>query len=192
MAEIGVTEFVRRQTPESKYDHFEGSWEELIALVKENWDRRKVSPHNGGVMLVPIPEALAGRFYAGVVEVTPDLALKAEFSPRVPGEDAFIQVSAMGCGKTPAKRVEIILYSHETLDKDGDAPPTREADYYIVSVNAYCGLEEEPMSPMTMARNFLGLKGGTRPEVPYTAEEFARSIVYWSRHARAIFPRTDG
>jgi hypothetical protein len=96
----------------------------------------------------------------------------------------LIQVEAAGGEKMPARRAEVILYSHETLAQDGDAPATREADFYIISINAYTTEQAEPMSPMTMARNFLGLKGGTRPETPYTAQEFAESILYWSQHAR--------
>jgi hypothetical protein len=184
MVSIGVTEFARRQTPHSKYNHFAGSWEELVALVHNWWDTRRVSPHNSSVMLVPVPPDYVSRFFTSIVEVTETTPLQAEFAPRVPGEAPFIQISAPGFPKAPAKRADIILYSHEVLDKDGDAPPTREADFYIVSVNAYASMEEEPMHPMTMARNFLGLKGGTRPETPYTTEEFAQAVLYWSRHAR--------
>lgn len=187
MATIGVSDFVKRQTPASKYNHFAGSWEELVTLVQAQWPHRSVSPHNSGVMLVPVPDESLNHFFTSIVPVTETSALRAEFSPRVPGEAPFIQVEIVGKGgasKFPAQRAEIILYSHETLAQDGDAPPTREADYYIISINAYASREEEPMSPMTMARNFLGIKGGTRPETPYSAEEFARAIVYWSRHAR--------
>ena len=184
MVSIGVLDFVKRQTPDSPHGYFEGSWEELVGMVTEYWGHRRVSPHNSEVMLVPIPATLTHRFYSSLILVTADTTLKAEFTPRVPGEDAFIQVFAAGAPKQPAKRVEIVCYSHEVLAQDGDAPPTREADYYIVSINAYASDEPEPMSPMTMARNFLHLKGGTLPEVPYTAEEFARAIVYWSRHVR--------
>ncbi len=184
MATVGVIDFVKRQTPESKYDHFEGSWDELIALIERQWAQRHVSPNNSEVLLIPMPEDQLHRFYASTIEVTAETLLQAKFAPRAEGEDSFIQVTAMGGCKSQAKRAEIILYSHDVLAADGDAPPTREADYYIVSVNAYASSEEEPMSPMTMARNFLGLKGGTKPQVPYTAEEFARSIVYWSKRAR--------
>jgi hypothetical protein len=184
MIRIGLTDFVQRQTPHSKYNHFDGSWEELIQLATTHWVARKISPHNSGVALVPVPQEMLPRFYTSIVEVTAETPLKAEFSPRVEGEAPFIQVSAPGFPKSQAKRAEIILYSHETLDKDGDAPATREADFYIVSINAYASVDDEPMNPMTMARNFLGLKGGTRPEVPYSAEEFAQAIIYWSRHAR--------
>jgi hypothetical protein len=127
------------------------------------------------------------RFFSSTVPVTETTALKARFVPRVPGEAPFIQIGSPGASKSPARHVEIILYAHDTLAVDGDAPPTREADYYIVSVNAYPSREPSPMSPMTMARNYLGLKGGTKPEVPYTAEDFARSIVYWSQHTHTEF-----
>ena len=184
MARIGISEFVKRQTPQSKYNHFEGDWGTLVQLVENQWENRRVSPHNRGVLLVPIPEDKLHRFWSGIVPVREHSRLRAEFSPRMAGEAPFIQVEIVGGQKVQARRAEIILYSHETLEKDNDAPPTREADYYIISVNAYATTEDEPMSPMTMARNFLGLKGGTRPETPYSAEEFARSILYWSHHAR--------
>ncbi len=184
MTLIGVTDFARRQTPESKYNHFEGSWEELTQLVTAHWEARRISTHNSGVALVPMPPEQLARFYTSIVTISESTPLRAEFAPRVPGEAPFVQISAPGAQKMLAQRVDIIVYSHETLAQDGDAPPTREADFYIVSINAYASLAEEPMHPMTMARNFLGLKGGTQPETPYTAEEFAQAIVYWSRHAR--------
>ena len=37
------------------------------------------------------------------------------------------------------------------------------------------------MHPVAMARNMLGLPGGS--EATYTAEEFATAIVYWSTRA---------
>lgn len=184
MNRIGVLDFVRRQTADSKHDHFEGSWEELISLVNRQWDLKTISPNNPEVLLVPMPESELPRFFASTVAVDSTTQLTASFSPRIEGEAPFIQVAALNGKKSPARRAEIILYSHDVLAKDGDAPPTREAEYYIVSINAYPTLEAEPMSPMTMARNFLNLKGGTRPEIPYTAEEFAHSIIYWSQRVR--------
>jgi hypothetical protein len=181
---IGVSDFVRRQTAESPYNHFAGSWEELVALVEQHWTHRRISPHNDGVALVPMPQDRLGRFYTSLVQITPDTPLRASFTPRAAGEAPFVQISAPGYAKAPAQRVEIIVYSHEILAADGDAPVPRQADHYIVSINAYASLQEEPMHPMTMARNLLGLKGGTKPKTPYSAEEFAQAIVYWSQHAR--------
>ncbi|WP_303673358.1 DUF3228 family protein [Vampirovibrio chlorellavorus] len=184
MALIGVSDFVKRQTPDSKDDHFAGNWDELVNLVERQWEQRQPSPHNSGVLLIPMPEAECHRFLGSVIAVDENTPLTAHFAPRMAGEAGFIQVEVCGGQKAPAHRAEIILYSHETLAQDGDAPATREADYYIISINAYASGQAEPMSPMTMARNFLGLKGGTRPETPYTAQEFAESIIYWSQHAR--------
>lgn len=184
MTKIAVHDFARRQTPESQHNHFGGTWEELIELVSRHWPRRRISPHNPEVALVPMPENQLHRFYAGIVEVTSETPLEAVFAPRVAGEDPYIQVASPGGKKTPAKKVDIVCYSHEVLAKDGDAPAVKEADYYIININAYATDEEEPMRPMTMARNLLGLKGGTKPEVAYSPEEFARAIVYWSRHVR--------
>jgi hypothetical protein len=181
---IGVSNFVRRQTLESRHNHFDGSWEELTALVTQHWAQRQPSPHNPGVSLVPMPQELLPRFFSSLVEITPDTPLQATFAPRAAGEDPFVQIVAPGYPKSPARRAEIIVYSHDILAADGDAPEPQQAEHYIVSINAYATEDEEPMHPMTMARNFLHMKGGTQPPVPYTAEEFARAIVFWSRHAR--------
>ena len=188
MVRIGVSDFVRRQTPESPHNHFAGTWDELCQLVLEHWEQRRVSPHNPEVMLVPMPAELLPRFFTGIVEVTENTPLQASFAPRAEGEDPFIQVTAPGYSKMPARRVDIIAYSHEILAEDGDAPEPKQADYYIVSINAYATEADEPMNPMTMARNFLHLKGGTQPKTPYTAQEFAESIVYWSRRVRISAP----
>ncbi len=39
-----------------------------------------------------------------------------------------------------------------------------------------------PMHPLTMARNYLVKKGGTKGR--YTAAQFAEAIWYWSQHSQ--------
>ncbi len=192
---MGVTEFVRRQTQESHHHHFNGSWEELTALVTAAWPERRISPNNPEVALVPMPTQQLHRFFSSTIAITPDTPLQAHFAPRVEGEAPFVQIAVQhteqnaeqNAGQTrkmPARRVDVIVYSHAVLAVDDDAPDPQEALHYIVSINAYASLQEEPMHPMTMARNLLGLKGGTRPQTPYTPEAFAEAIVFWSQHAR--------
>jgi hypothetical protein len=128
-----------------------------------------------GVMLVrPNP---AG-FLSGVVEIDKDTELSASFVARRKGEDPFIDVRAVGVA-LPAKAVDVVVYRHDVLTKDGDN--STDAAWEIVSVNARPTEEEEPQGPVSMARNHLGLTGGTKHE--YTADEFAKAIVYWSRRA---------
>lgn len=175
MAEkIAVNAFAERQTAESKYSHFAGSWDGLLRLVESNFVNAKPG-YRDGVVKVEVP---AVGFFTGVTEVTGNTELKAVYEDRRRGEMPYIQVVAVGATKIPAAFVEVILYRHDVLGNDAS---TSDADREIVSINARPTLEEEPMTPMTMARNFLELPGGTKAE--YTAEQFAEAIIYWSNHA---------
>ena len=110
------------------------------------------------------------------MELTPFTVLKAEFKERRKGEEKYLSVHALGREKVPALQVELVVYDRVTLGEDA----TSQADYEIVSVNARGTTGPEPMSPVAMMRNFLGLSGGT--ETVYTAEQFAEAIRYWSTH----------
>lgn len=172
---IKTNQFAKRQTAESAFSHVDCSWEELESTVEQYFHRARPG-YKDGVKLVPVP--VAG-FYTSIVELDAETPLKASFAPRCEGEEPFIQVTVPASRKRLANAVEIVVYSHETLGDDAST----DADWEIVSINARPTDEPEPMTPMAMARNFLELPGGTKAE--YTAEEFARAIVFWSQHAMA-------
>jgi hypothetical protein len=181
MNTIGINAFVRRQVAVSPYSHFappgvEDSWSALVDLVVANFDKQTPG-YREGVVLVPVP---ADGFFSGVVQVTPETHLASFFRARRDGEEAYIQTIAPASNKAPALVVEIVLYSRETLG--ADASP-EGYDWEIISINARPTVEPEPMHPQTMARNMLGLPGGT-PAV-YTAEEFAKAVLYWSTRCMA-------
>jgi hypothetical protein len=119
------------------------------------------------------------QFYSGVVELTPDTKLTARFTARRGTEEPFVEVYAHGA-KAPAEHVEIVLYSRALLVEEGENPAV-DVDYEIVSINARATADPEPMTPMAMTRNFLGLPGGTK--AVYSAAQFAESIAYWSKRA---------
>ena len=169
---IGLNTFAERHTAESKYSHFEGSPEELIALVQANFENKKQG-YTDGVWEIPVP---AEKFRSGVCKITEDTELRATFAARRKGEDPYVQLTAIGGEKMPAKAASIIVYSKETLGDDA----TTDQDFEIVSINARPTEEPEPMTPMAMARNLLEGKGGTK--ATYTAEQLANSIVYWNNH----------
>lgn len=177
MTTIKSHPFVTRQTPDSRFAHFDGSWEELEALTLEHFDRAKPG-YRDGVVLVPVPPE---RFWSSTTKVTTDTNLWAKFEARQNGEAPHLYVMARGGEKTPAVAVDIVLYRHDVLEEDNDRSSS-EADWEIVSVNARVTEEEEPMDPVTMARNFLHLAGGTRGT--FTAEQFAKSIIFWSQHCQ--------
>jgi hypothetical protein len=170
--QIVVNPFCKRQTPDSKYSHFDGSWDELVELVQNHFGGSEE-----GMVAVNVP---AEKFFSGVTKLGEDSVLNAEFAARRKGEEPYVQVTAIGGAKVPASSVQVILYSHETLAEDVSS----DADWEIVSINASSTTrdgEAEPPTPVAMARNFLEMAGGTKRE--YTAEEFARAIIFWSQHA---------
>jgi hypothetical protein len=170
---VAMNQLARRQTVESKYSHFGGSEAELLRLVEENLENATPG-YRDGVILVSVPSE---GFFSGVVEVTEEMRLIATFASRRRGEEPYIAVEAIGAPKLPARHVELVLYLHDVLGEDASS----EAEWELVSINARPTEGEEPLKPMAMARNFLELPGGTKAE--YTAEEFARSIQYWSTRA---------
>ena len=174
---IGINDFVRRQTPESKFSHFVGSWENVVELAEANFASAK-DGYRDGVVLVPVP---FDGFYSGVVEVTPETPLRAEFSARREGEDPFLSIVAVGGEKLPAAAVDVVLYRRDVLLEEGPGGVSTQAEWEIVSLNARATEGPEPLTPVAMARNFLELVGGTK--ATYSAEEFAAAIIYWSRRA---------
>lgn len=177
---IGINSFVLRQTADSKFSHYSGSWEELASLVERHFGEAKPG-YRDGVLLVPVPSE---GFFSGVVEITPDTPLKitkATFEARRKGEDPYLQIVALGGEKLPAKMVDVVLYGRDVLLEEGPDRVSTEAEWEVISLNARPTEEPEPLTPMAMARNFLVRPGGTKAE--YTAEEFAHSIIYWSKRA---------
>lgn len=168
--------FVKRQSPESRFAHFEGSWDELEALVLAHFEKAKPG-YRDGVLLVSVPPE---RFFSTTIEVTGDTELGARFEARQKDEDPILQVVARGLPKQPAKAVDIVLYRHDVLAEDNDR--SSEAKWEIISVNARVTEAEEPMDPVTMARNYLHLAGGTKGK--FTAKEFAESVLYWATHCQ--------
>jgi len=179
---IRFNKFARRQTPESGFSHFEGTEQELLDLTMEHFEEAKQG-YKPGVLLVPVP---ADRFKTGVVLVDPETVLTASFAARREGEASYLSIQAEG-EKAQAQHVHVILYSREVLNENNEA--TEDGDWEVISINAWESDGPEPMDPMTMARNFLELPGGTRGE--FSARDFAESILYWSTRARTKSKATN-
>lgn len=173
---VACGEFVKRQTPESGYSHFEGTWDTLEKMAANvmRYDHCVKPGYRDGVILVDLDPFL---FRSAVVDLNEQTKLSANYAPRRPGEAAFIRVSAKA-KKQRAKHAQVVLYRHDVL-AEGNERET-DAEWEIVCIKARTTDEEEPMDPYTMARNFLQLAGGTKGD--FSAEDFAKSIVYWNNH----------
>ena len=183
---IAVNSFVKRQTPESRFSHFDGTWEELVSLTK-SYFKHQIPGYRDGVILVSVPPK---GFYSSVLEMNDSMDASVIFESRMEGEDPVISIVADGVEKTPAKRVEIVLYRHDVLAEDGDA--NTDAEWEIVSINVSPTDQEIPMSPTTRARNILHLNGGTdakieelsKDELVNLVKTMAEEVVFWSTHVQ--------
>src|SRR5271166_4262017 len=145
---VACGEFVKRQTPESGYSHFEGDWWQLERLATSRLGLAdNVHPgYKDGVVLVDMP---AEWFRSAVVDLTEDSRLTANYAPRRKGEDPFIRVSAKA-KKQIARYAQVVLYRHDVLDENNERET--DAEWEIVAIKAGTSEAEEPMDPYTMAR----------------------------------------
>jgi hypothetical protein len=158
---------------------------QVLAIVRENWDRREPGAGEIGTdrkVLVPVPPL--GFFCAPRMPLVPGLPVQAEVFQRQEGEDLSVQTYVswddalrFGYQEEPAELVKIVCYSAEALLENGGTRSTK-ADWEIVTILATNG-RYEPMTPLTMARNALEMPGGTKGV--YSADEYARAIWFWSQ-----------
>lgn len=180
MPTVKCGSFVKRQTKESGYSHFSGSWEQLEHMVESSICKEQfVRPgYRDGVILVDIDPGFRHlKFYSAIVKLSEDTKLTASYAPRRAGEAPFIRVSAKA-KKQVATHASVVLYRNDVLLENNERET--DADWEIVCIKARVSKEEEPMDPYTMARNFLHLNGGTQGD--FSAQQFAESIVYWNNH----------
>lgn len=195
--DIACNPFVIRQTPESSFSYFAGSFEELVVLVDRHFDKRLPGDKPNSVKIVLEGEDARG-FFSAVVECDEETVLESFFARRrgaQPDEQPAITTRAVSGKKLPAAVVEIVLYNKAGLSaaertypaQGQEDPVVVEAEWQIITVNARTTTGAEPLHPLTMARNEaarLALpegKGGS--PATYSADDYRTAILYWSRRA---------
>lgn len=175
---IGWSKFARHRHQEGMgFSYFTGSDEELLDLIRENWDKR--TKGNGSrpidnVCLVPVDPS---KFITSNVAVDDVQELSARLTRRQPHEHQFAKVEAVG-PTVECKFAKIVLYAAHELLKNGGERST-DADWEIVCIIA-TDVENEPMNPLAMARNQLNKPGGS--PCKYSSEEWAKAVWYWSQY----------
>lgn len=170
MDSIGVSNFVKRQTKNSRYSYFNGTWEELVKLTEDNFKNR-TQGYRDGVVLVPINPK---RFYTSLCKINKDSIFETKYVERREGEEPVKVTTLKNGKKSKAKFVNIVLYRKDVLAENNEN--STDSDWEIISINASI-VENEPMHPMTMARNMLNKTGGTKAE--YTGQQFAEALWFW-------------
>ena len=200
MPKVIANPFVHRQTPNSRFGHFNGSWEDLCALVQAHFSEQRPG-YREGVVLVSVPPE---GFFSATVPLKVGMALTATYEPRRPGEEPRLHVGyvppvttpivthpdgsigyAYETAKSPAVACDIVLYASTVLAEDGDNQlPPEEGNWEIVSINPRMCQEEEPSRPEALIANHLQESGGTATHM--TDTEFVallrKSRAFWSKH----------
>jgi hypothetical protein len=100
------------------------------------------------------------------------------YEARRPEELAVLTEWVTGVRPPLAPFIHLIIYSRAQLEKE-DEPV--DADWGIVGINASAGPTIDPMRPITMMRNGLGVEhGGSGVDIDRDA--YASSVDFWSRH----------
>ncbi len=188
---IQISQFVRRQTKDSEFSHFEGGNTALLILVSKNWDQRKQG-YREGVVLVPILDEWAQKkFYCGVCKLEEGDKLSGAYKARQPGEKPRKSTYKVGGEKIQAKAVDVVCYYKDVLAEGNER--SSEADWEIISINARPSIEEMPISTGALIANHLQLSGGTKTNM--SDEDFVKQLrisqAYWSDKA-LVEPKEGG
>jgi hypothetical protein len=201
---IGWSAFALKQhTPNSGNSYTTLKPSEVVAIVHDHWALRTPGQGENGLerkVVVPINLRHRPYFYTPFVDLTPDLPVRALITRRQDGEDFYVEtyVSPSECAakgielkRRPVKKVSIVLYAADVLTENGGerstdwvGVPCGRVQYLCRDWEIVCLLcsdqDNEPMVPLSMARNYLQKPGGTFTD--YSAKDFAEAIYYHSTH----------
>ena len=169
-----------RQTPESRFSHFDGSEQELLNLIFDNFFDGKMGMREG-IWHVTVPPQ---GFKSGVVQLNKGDALRGVFEARQDDETPRKVVTTIGREKLPARHVEIILYSKGVLEENPAYKAS--ADWEVISINASPTDGPTPIAPAALIANHFGMSGGS--DTDYTSAQFEKalkeSVMFW--HDKAM------
>ena len=180
--QVEVNDFVKRQIKGSgkTYSPFL-SFDEIAKHAEERMSEGFFqNGYRDGVRIVVADEKMTDLFVCPFVKIDENTQLKAERIFRQAGEEPYIQIRALNGTPFRAGKVEFILYRHDVLAENNEQ--TTNADWELISIHAVPkGIEKLPMGPVTMMRNQLELKGGTK--ALYSPQEWAEATKFWQEYA---------
>ena len=182
MKKVAVNDFVLRQVKGSGKtysDHL--SFDEIAIDAERQMAKGLIKKgYRDGVIIVSANENYIKKFVCPYVKINENTKLSSKFVQRQPGEDFYIQTRAINGVPLKASNVEYILYRHDVLAENNENTTSHE--WELISIHAVPeGVEEMPMGPITMMRNQLERKGGTK--ALYSSDEWAKSVEFWQKYA---------
>ena len=178
---VGVNSFVKRQTKNSGKTYSKTmSFEEIANHACEQIKKNEFKKgYRDGVILVTVKKNLLNDFVSPIVKIDEKTQLIAEYKKRRDDEDPYIKISALNGNTLITGSVDLILYRNDVLKETNENETNMP--WELISFHAIpLDLKDLPMGPVTMMRNQLQLKGGTKGF--YKSEEWAKSIEFWQKY----------
>jgi len=182
MKKIGINNFVRRQIKGSGKTYSEElSFDEIVKHAEEQFILGKYEKgYREGVVIVNVTKDLIMKFVCPYIKINDKTQLYANYVKRELGEDPYVQVCALNGQVLKTGKVGLILYSYEVLNENNENSTNCEWEL-IAIVSIPEGFDHIPMGPVTMMRNQLNLKGGTKGK--FSSNEWAQSVRFWQNFA---------
>ena len=178
---IGINSFVKRQIKGSGKTYSTLSFEEIKnhARIQLKSNIYKTG-YRDGVILISVDDELLKHFICPIVKIDENTIFETVPKKRRDNEDIYISTKALNGTPIEIGGVDLILYRHDVLQENQEEETDNE--WELIAFHAIPkGIKELPMGPITMMRNQLCLRGGTKGH--YSSEEWAESINFWQKYA---------
>tara|TARA_B100000700_G_C14940842_1_gene806678 strand:- start:35 stop:595 length:561 start_codon:yes stop_codon:yes gene_type:complete len=178
---VKASSFVKRQIKSSGKTYSNTISFDEIALIAEqrlNENKYKVG-YREGVVIITLNSKLATQFICPLVKINKDTELIARMVKRRDEEDPYIQIRALNGLDLNTDTVDLILYRNDVLAETNEN--STDADWELIAFMAKPKDIKMPMGPVTMMRNQLERKGGTKGM--YESDEWAHSVEFWQKYA---------
>ena len=179
---VGVNNFVRRQVEGSGKTYSPHlSFEEIAKYAEKQLAKDQFYVgYRDGVIIIKVDKKLNKNFVCPFVKINENTVFESSLVQRQPGEEKYIQTVALNGVPLKTGNVELILYRNDVLAENNESSTNK--DWELISINAIpLGVKKLPIGLITMMRNQLNLKGGTKAN--YSAAEWAESVQFWQQFA---------
>ena len=178
---VGINSFVKRQIQGSGKTYSTLSFEEIRnhaeAQLKSNTYKKG---YRDGVILIPIDNNLLKHFICPIVKIDENTVFETVPKKRRDNEEIYLSTKALNGTPIKIGAVDLILYRYDVLQETKEKETNNE--WELIAFHAIPkGIKNLPMGPITMMRNQLCLRGGTKGH--YSSEEWAKSINFWQKYA---------
>ena len=188
---VAVNKFVRRQILGSGKTYSSTlSFEEIAYNAEIQLKKGQYKPgYRDGVLIVRENNNQIKHYCCPFVKITKHSKLTANVSKRRDDEEHYIQIRALNGTPLQTASVDLILYRHDVLVETNEH--STQFEWELISFHAIPkGIQNMPMGPVTMMRNQLQLRGGTK--AIYETNQWAESIRFWQNYAVLETDKSEG